>query len=95
MVLGTGSKVIIILLLINIGLVLAGFQIVDVDLVGMFNSPTNFVTGIATLMLDIAGAPLALLANAGLPSEIRLLVGLPLSALYVLGWLQFLRGKPL
>ncbi|WP_457549601.1 hypothetical protein [Archaeoglobus sp.] len=92
---GTGTKVLIIMLTINIFLVLGGFTIVDVDLVGMFQNPGNFVTEILKLGIGIAGAPLALLANAGIPAEIRLLFGLPLTAVYTLAWIQFIRGRPL
>lgn len=91
----TGTKSLIIMLTINIFLVLGGFTIVDVDLMGMFQDPSKFIAEILKLGIGIAGAPLALLANAGIPAEIRLVFGLPLTAAYTLAWIQFIRGKPL
>ena len=104
---GTGTKVIIICLLINTCLVLIDPNFQAVKLPSTFESlATNpqsvtpsgvdylslFIT-VPVFIFDVAVAPIQLTVAEGLPIYVKMFVGIPLATLYIMALFAFFRGR--
>lgn len=97
MVMGTASKIITLCIMLGIFLQLGGIMIVDVDFYNLSSNPLQLAGGFVNSILG----PVNLLKpvfESNTPPEVKaiiLIFAVPLSVIYALAWISWLRGKPL
>jgi hypothetical protein len=91
---GLGTKLTVIIVMIHIGLSLAGYNLGNVDLPTAFETVANGdIKGLPDVAFNLGTAPIAFFTSTGTPTEIKLLVGTPLVVMYVMAVGSFIARR--